>query len=201
MKGWLLALLLSHFLIQREGISRELVFRVSRANRMHNSDLSVCHTLRTHTHTQLKHSLGRNKSHHQVEKVGQRFVPGLTDFTVCFGLLSCTTVTTPKPPWQEQRERGGDGNVREECWKDELIQAEACWHVCGSVLGAQFCVCVCVSISSRQRGLMKSALLVWHPLHTERATCAEKLKILLFIYVSALNKVLCRSTRTGSQIG
>lgn len=160
------------------------------ANRKHNSDLSVCHTAHTHTHTHLdtqskkkKKKLGRkNKSHCQVGKVGQWFVRGRTgEFTICFSLLSCTTVHNKQSLHDKnrerertQRERGREMETwREECWEDELIQAEACWHV------RSLCTvfCVCFYLQQTERAYEKCAVGLTHRV----SECAgKKLKILLF---------------------
>lgn len=147
------------------------------ANRKHNSDLSVCHTAHTHTHTHLdtqsrrkKKTLGRkNKSHCQVGKVGQWFVRGRTgEFTICFSLLSCTTVHNKQSLHDKNRER------EEECWEDEPIQAEACWHV------RSLCTvfCVCFYLQQTERAYEKCAVGLTHRV----SECAgKKLKILFFL--------------------
>lgn len=159
------------------------------ANRKHNSDLSVCHTAHTHPHTfghaveKKKKPLGRkNKSHCQVGKVGQWFVRGRTgEFTICFSLLSCTTVHNKqslhdknREREREHRERGREMEMwREECWEDELIQAEACWHV------RSLCTvfCVCFYLQQTERAYEKCAVGLTHRV----SECAgKKLKILLF---------------------
>lgn len=156
------ALLLGHFLSQREGISRELVFRVSMANRKHNSDL-------THTHGS-KHS-PLDKSHYiKLRKWGsdlswnQRF----------HHLLRPAELHNHPHNTKSFRER------EKRRWKCEGGRADSSWGMltCAPRCSSQFWgVHVCVFyISGRQGGLMKSAPLVWHPLHTERATCAKKKK-------------------------
>lgn len=179
------------------------------ANRKHNSDLSVCHTAHTHTHTHLdtqsrrkKKPLGRkNKSHCQVGKVGQWFVRGRTgEFTICFSLLSCTTVHNKQSLHDKNRERENTEREREgERWKRGGRSAERTSrfklrHVDMCALCAQFSVCV--SICSRQRGLTKSALLVWH---TGWVSVPEKsLKSCFFFNAGALNKVLCCENRSNA---
>lgn len=77
------------------------------------------------------------------------------------------------PMTQTQRERSRDGNVKEECRKDGLIQAEACWHV-------RVFECARFYQTHREQERVSAAdrkgLWKVHSLHRELATCAEKLK-------------------------
>lgn len=145
------------------------------ANRKHNSDLSVCHTAHTPTHTfrhavKKKKTLGRkNKSHCQVGKVGQWFVRGWTEnspsASACWAApqsttsKASTTRTERERTEREQRERGREMEMwREECWEDELIQAEACWHV------RSLCTvfCVCFYLQQTERAYEKCAVGLTH---------------------------------------
>lgn len=137
------------------------------ANRKHNSDLSVCHTAHTHTHTHLdtqsrrkKKTLGRkNKSHCQVGKVGQWFVRGRTgEFTICFSLLSCTTVHNKQSLHDKnrerertQRERERDGNVEGGVLRG---RADSSWGMLTCALSVHSFLCVFLSAADRE-GLWK----------------------------------------------
>lgn len=137
------------------------------ANRKHNSDLSVCHTAHTHTHTHLdtqsrrkKKTLGRkNKSHCQVGKVGQWFVRGRTgEFTICFSLLSCTTVHNKQSLHDKnrerertQRERERDGNVEGGVLRG---RADSSWGMLTCALSVHSFLCVFLSAADRE-GLRK----------------------------------------------
>lgn len=142
------------------------------ANRKHNSDLSVCHTAHTHPHT-FGHAVEKKKKNTRTKK--QKSLSSReSGIVICpwsngriHHLLQPAELhhspQQAKPPWQEQREREHRERGREmEKWREECW--EASWfklrHVDMCALCAQFSVCV--SICSRQRGLTKSALLVWH---------------------------------------
>lgn len=135
------------------------------ANRKHNSDLSVCHTAHTHPHTfghaveKKKKPLGRkNKSHCQVGKVGQWFVRGRTgEFTICFSLLSCTTVHNKQSLHDKNRER--ENTEREgERWKSGGRSAErladSSWGMLTCALSVHSFLCVFLSAADRE-GLRK----------------------------------------------
>lgn len=177
------------------------------ANRKHNSDLSVCHTAHTPPHT-FGHAVEKKKKKTRTKK--QKSLSSRESGTVIcpwsngriHHLLQPAELhhspQQAKPPWQEQRER--ENTEREgERWKRGGRSAErTSWfklrHVDMCALCAQFSVCV--SICSRQRGLTKSALLVWH---TGWVSVPEKsLKSCFFFNAGALNKVLCCENRSNA---
>lgn len=178
------------------------------ANRKHNSDLSVCHTAHTHPHT-FGHAVEKKKKKTRTKK--QKSLSSRESGTVIcpwsngriHHLLQPAELhhspQQAKPPWQEQRERertqrerGREMEMwREECWEDELIQAEACWHV------RSLCTvfCVCFYLQQTERAYEKCAVGLTHRV----SECAgKKLKILFFFNAGALNKVLCCENRSNA---
>lgn len=170
-----LALLLSHFLTWRGRISREQTGSITLT--------CQCVMYHTHPHT-FRHAVKKKKkkkentnsdektkSHYQVGKVGQWFVRGWTEnspsASACWAAPQSTTSKASMTRTEREnrgREREGEMEMwREECWEDELIQAEACWHV------RSLCtVFLCVFLSPADReGLWK--VRCWSDTRGERA--------------------------------
>lgn len=160
------------------------------ANRKHNSDLSVCHTAHTHPHT-FGHAVEKKKNHSDEKtKVTVKSGKWDSDLSVverenspsasaCWAAPQSTTskasmTRTEREREHRERERGREMETwREECWEDEPIQAEACWHV------RSLCTvfCVCFYLQQTERAYEKCAVGLTHRV----SECAgKKLKILLF---------------------
>lgn len=177
------------------------------ANRKHNSDLSVCHTAHTHPHT-FGHAVEKKKNHSDEKtKVTVKSGKWDSDLSVverenspsasaCWAAPQSTTSKASMTRTERERENTEREGER---WKCGGRSAErTSWfklrHVDMCALCAQFSVCV--SICSRQRGLTKSALLVWH---TGWVSVPEKsLKSCFFFNAGALNKVLCCENRSNA---
>lgn len=123
------------------------------ANRKHNSDLSVCHTAHTHTHTHLD-TQSRKKKTTRTKK--QKSLSSRESGTVIcpwsngriHHLLQPAELhhspQQAKPPWQEQRERGGVLRGR----------ADSSWGMLTCALSVHSFLCVFLSAADRE-GLWK----------------------------------------------
>lgn len=123
------------------------------ANRKHNSDLSVCHTAHTHPHT-FGHAVEKKKKNTRTKK--QKSLSSRESGTVIcpwsngriHHLLQPAELhhspQQAKPPWQEQRERGGVLRGR----------ADSSWGMLTCALSVHSFLCVFLSAADRE-GLRK----------------------------------------------
>lgn len=164
------------------------------ANRKHNSDLSVCHTAHTHTHTHLD-TQSRRKKNHSDEKTKVTVKSGKWDSDL--SVVERENSPSASACWaapQSTTSKASMTRTERERRSAERTSRFKLRHVDMCALCAQFSVCV--SICSRQRGLTKSALLVWH---TGWVSVPEKsLKSCFFFNAGALNKVLCCENRSNA---
>lgn len=123
------------------------------ANRKHNSDLSVCHTAHTPPHT-FGHAVEKKKKKTRTKK--QKSLSSRESGTVIcpwsngriHHLLQPAELhhspQQAKPPWQEQRERGGVLRGR----------ADSSWGMLTCALSVHSFLCVFLSAADRE-GLWK----------------------------------------------